>query len=152
MALTASVGATNSECDAVHHILLPGVVQIERCKRAEGVAKQSNRHFRTPYLIRTQSGKDGNHLPHPHLLPSFKLASTIMSGCMLLPFSCTVAFTAIAFAMSIQVAQRYVSQNHLGWFFTLLGVPLLLVLNVDFKPAIWILVQLPIALGSSASC
>ncbi|KAJ1036317.1 hypothetical protein NDA13_000197 [Ustilago tritici] len=86
-----------------------------------------------------------------YLIPTYfqavKLASTIMSGCMVLPFSCTVAFTAIAFAMSIQVTQRYVPQNHLGWFFTLLGVPLLLLLNVDSKPATWILVQLPIALG-----
>lgn len=83
----------------------------------------------------------------PTYFQAVKLASTIMSGWMVLPFSCTVAFTAIAFAISIEVSQRYVPQNHLGWFFTLLGVPLLLLLNVDSKPLTWVLVQLPIALG-----
>lgn len=83
----------------------------------------------------------------PTYFQAVKLSSTIMSGWMVLPFSCTVAFTAIGFAVSIEVMQRYVPQNHLGWFFTLLGVPLLLLLNVNSGPAVWVTVQLPIAVG-----
>ncbi|EST07272.1 Major facilitator superfamily [Kalmanozyma brasiliensis GHG001] len=83
----------------------------------------------------------------PTYFQAVKLSSTIMSGWMVLPFSCTVALTAIAFAVSIEVTQRYLPQNHLGWFFTVLGVPLLLLLDVDAKPVTWILVQLPIAIG-----
>ena len=83
----------------------------------------------------------------PTYFQAVKLASTIMSGWMVLPFSCTVAFTAIGFAISIEVVQRYVPQNHLGWFFTMLGVPLLLLLNVNSTAVTWILVQLPIGIG-----
>ncbi|SPO29122.1 related to Multidrug resistance protein [Ustilago trichophora] len=83
----------------------------------------------------------------PTYFQAVKLASTIMSGWMVLPFSCTVAFTAIGFAVSIEVMQKYVPQNHLGWFFTMLGVPLLLLLGVDSGPTTWILVQIPIAIG-----
>lgn len=83
----------------------------------------------------------------PTYFQAVKLSSTIMSGWMVLPFSCTVAFTAIGFAISIEMTQRYVPQNHLGWFFTVLGVPLLLLLNLDSGPATWVCVQFPIAIG-----
>lgn len=83
----------------------------------------------------------------PTYFQAVKLSSTIMSGWMVLPFSCTVAFTAIGFAISIEVMQRYVPHNHLGWLFTLLGVQLLLLLGVHSTTATWILVQIPIAIG-----
>lgn len=83
----------------------------------------------------------------PTYFQAVKLTSTIMSGWMVLPFSCTVAFVAIGFAISIEVMQRYVPQNHLGWFFTVLGVPLLLLLDLDSKAATWVSVQVPIAIG-----
>ncbi|KAJ9475970.1 putative Vacuolar basic amino acid transporter 5 (putative) [Pseudozyma hubeiensis] len=83
----------------------------------------------------------------PTYFQAVKLSSTIMSGWMVLPFSCTVAFTAIGFAISIEVTERYVPQNHLGWLFTVLGVPLLLLLDVHSSAATWILVQFPIAIG-----
>ncbi|TKY88066.1 hypothetical protein EX895_003162 [Sporisorium graminicola] len=83
----------------------------------------------------------------PTYFQAVKLSSTIMSGWMVLPFSCTVAFTAIGFAISIEVMQRYVPHNHLGWLFTLLGVPLLLLLGVNSHAATWVLVQIPIAIG-----
>ncbi|GAC93616.1 hypothetical protein PHSY_001181 [Pseudozyma hubeiensis SY62] len=83
----------------------------------------------------------------PTYFQAVKLSSTIMSGWMVLPFSCTVAFTAIAFAISIEMTERYVPQNHLGWFFTVLGVPLLLLLDVHSSAVTWILVQIPIAIG-----
>ncbi len=83
----------------------------------------------------------------PTYFQAVKLSSTIMSGWMVLPFSCVVAFTAIAFAISIEIKMCYVPQNHLGWFFTVVGVPLLLLLGVDSKPVTWILVQIPVAIG-----
>lgn len=83
----------------------------------------------------------------PTYFQAVKLSSTIMSGWMVLPFSCTVALSAIGFAISIEVSQRYVPQNHLGWFLTVLGVPLLLLLRVETGAATWILVQFPIAIG-----
>ncbi|CBQ70206.1 related to Multidrug resistance protein [Sporisorium reilianum SRZ2] len=83
----------------------------------------------------------------PTYFQAVKLSSTIMSGWMVLPFSCTVAFTAIGFAVSIEVMQRYVPHNHLGWMFTLLGVPLLLLLGVHSNAATWVLVQIPIGIG-----
>ncbi|PWY97396.1 MFS general substrate transporter [Testicularia cyperi] len=86
-----------------------------------------------------------------YMLPTYfqaaKLASTIRSGLMVLPFSCTVAVSAIGFAITIEVWQRYLPQNHLGWLLTVAGVPLLLLLDVGSKTATWILVQLPIAMG-----
>ncbi|SPO29804.1 related to Multidrug resistance protein [Ustilago trichophora] len=83
----------------------------------------------------------------PTYFQAVKLSSTIMSGWMVLPFSCTVAFTAIGFAVSIEVTQKYIPQNHLGWFFTVLGVPLLLLLGTNSSAATWISVQFPIGIG-----
>lgn len=83
----------------------------------------------------------------PTYFQAVRLSSTIMSGWCVLPFSVTVACVAIGFAISIEVTERYVPQNHLGWFFTVLGVPLLLLLGIDSHPVTWICVQFPIAIG-----
>ena len=86
-----------------------------------------------------------------YLLPTHfqavKLASTIRSGLMVLPFSCTVALTAIGFAINIELTQQYLPQNHLGWMFTVAGVPLLLLLDSSSRTYTWVLVQMPVAIG-----
>ena len=90
-------------------------------------------------------------------------ASPLHSGVMVLPLALTIAPFAMAGAIWVEYAQSYVIQTYLGWILSLVGISLLTLLKVvpfififmssdiylqwDSKPALWIILQLPIGAG-----